>query len=659
MKTLISKSKVRWAVAVIATVILCVLCTMAVQGEGLVVSKFVPALLLAFFAGILIILEIKIPGWLNIFLLVILPPLGLCCMEFYTHVPWDLTVLIFILNALLYYILFFLFSTIFGSTRAGYGAAPAVFMAVGLINYFVVEFRSSPIVPWDFYSIKTAASVVNQYTFTITYRLIFVLTAFVYLMILGEKTRLNFKGWRIRLGAGVISLVLLLGYFKAVQTETVENIFGLDDILFTPNVLYRNNGFMVAFLANLQYLNVEEPEDYSVQKVGDILEQIEPVEQEITEDKPNILVIMNEAFSDLNVYGEFSTSEEYLPFFNSLTENTVRGNLNVSVLGGNTANTEFEFLTGNTMTFMPAASVPFQQFITTPMPSLASQLGSLGYTTAALHPYNASGWNRDRVYPLLGFDELYFKNDFSDATTCRGYVDDQSAFDKLIDLYEDKGEEERLFAFEVTMQNHGGYSREFPDLSPDIKLTDLAENQRNIQTEACEKYLTLMKKTDEAFQNMVEYFEAQDEKTIILMFGDHQPSSYITNTIRRILGLPVNSDTETLEELKTSHRVPFLMWANYDIEEEEIEDISVNYLGGLLMEKAGIPMTSYQQFLWQLRQDIPSINAVFGIDGQDESLFDPGDEEISRDLQKKLDEYQILQYNNVCDTKNRNDVLFK
>ena len=127
-----------------------------------------------------------------------------------------------------------------------------------------------------------------------------------------------------------------------------------------------------------------------------------------------------------------------MPFIDSLKENSVRGNLYVSVKGGNTANTEFEFLTGNSLAFLPAGSVAYQQFVKSDLPSLASHLGDLGYTTAALHPYRASGWNRNIVYPKLGFDAMYFQEDFQNATTCRGYVDDQSAFNKLIELYENK-----------------------------------------------------------------------------------------------------------------------------------------------------------------------------------------------------------------------------
>ncbi|MFQ8879024.1 MAG: sulfatase-like hydrolase/transferase [Roseburia hominis] len=42
-------------------------------------------------------------------------------------------------------------------------------------------------------------------------------------------------------------------------------------------------------------------------------------------------------------------------------------------------------------------------------PSLASYLQSLGYETVATHPYYATGWNRDKVYPWLGFEQSILK----------------------------------------------------------------------------------------------------------------------------------------------------------------------------------------------------------------------------------------------------------
>lgn len=105
---------------------------------------------------------------------------------------------------------------------------------------------------------------------------------------------------------------------------------------------------------------------------------------------------MNEAFSDLSVLGEFTTNKEYLPFIQSLTDNTVKGNVYVSVKGGNTPNSEFEFLTGTSMAYLPAGSIPYQQYINSDTPSMVSQLEELGYSTTAMHPYPASRMGKKR-----------------------------------------------------------------------------------------------------------------------------------------------------------------------------------------------------------------------------------------------------------------------
>jgi phosphoglycerol transferase MdoB-like AlkP superfamily enzyme len=349
---------------------------------------------------------------------------------------------------------------------------------------------------------------------------------------------------------------------------------------------------------------------------------------------------MNEAFSDLSVWGEFATSEEVMPFFKSLQDEGVGGEIHVSVKGGNTANTEFEFLTGDTMAFLPTGSVPYQQYINSETPSLASYLKSLGYQTTAIHPYNRSGWDRDTVYEDFGFDQFLDKTSFTNPITKRGYISDQSAFEKIIEQFEEKDADDRLFVFEVTMQNHGAYSKESPDFTSYVKLTD--ETNKTTSVEATEKYLTLMHETDLALQEMVEYFEDQEEPVIIVMFGDHQPSDYITNVIRRICGV---QDEDSLEFAQQGYRVPFVIWSNQGLEHQYYDGISVNYLSTILLEQAQLPLTGYQTYLKGLMGTLPIINANVYCDA-DGNYYQYGDSEYA-DL---LNDYKILQYNHLVDS---------
>ena len=193
--------------------------------------------------------------------------------------------------------------------------------------------------------------------------------------------------------------------------------------------------------------------------------------------------------------------------------------------------------------------------------------------------------------------------------------------------------------------------KEYEDLTNEIQFENVPEAMRTVhtvQTEAAEKYLTLIRKTDEAFQELIEYFEAQDEKTIVLMFGDHQPSEYITNSVLRALGEDTATRNDTAEKLARGYEVPFLIWANYDIQEKEVQSISANYLAGLLMETAGLEKTDFQKYQEGLMGKYPVITANFyqNADGAFNQWSNGGRDEV-------LNDYAILQYNNLVDKKNR------
>ena len=604
----------------------------------------------------------------NVVLFSIFPIAAFYLMEFYEHNPFEeVRFMAGFFNIILFELIAWILYFVTGRAKWALRTVFIVAMVFGLINHYVMLFRSTPFVPWDIFSIGTATSVASNYDFAPTAGVVVVTVIFIALIMLMHFVDFRIKWkFRFRLIPTVLGILALCLFVNALQDEDFQTDNYLYPFLFTPAYMTKVNGMAVTFAMDLKFVAVDKPAGYSRQKAKELLDSYAGTDDNsdaanntaITDksDYPNIIVVMDEAFSDLSVLGDFDTNTDYMPFVHSLekgNENTITGYLNTSVCGGNTADTEFEFLTGNTMAFLPTGSVPYQQFLNGAMPSLASQLGKLGYQTAALHPYYSTGWNRDKVYQYLGFDSEYFRDtgDFPDATLLRGWVDDESAFDKLIELYEEKEEGSPLFAFEVTMQNHGGYSKEYEDLTNEIQFSDAGEDLRSVhqvQIEATEKYLTLIKKTDEAFENLIDYFQDEDEKTIILMFGDHQPAEYITNSVLRVLGEDTATRNDTTDKLKTSYEVPFVMWANYDIEEKEVDAISTNYLSGLLMDTAGLEKTGYQSWLEKLQQQYPVVTANFyqGTDG----TFQQWSNEKQSGI---LNDYAILQYNNLVDKKHR------
>ena len=620
-----------------------------------------------------LIYDFKFNTVLSVVMTVLVPILCFYLLEGYSHfalvnMAWQIQ----ILNIILYALIFVLMAGISGNfARAGVITAAAE-MAIGLINYYTVNFRQTPILPWDLLSVKTALSVTGNYTFKLPGEILMIAMLFILLAVIASKICLDVKGLRKRLIVSFAGVFAVFLYAAGIQTTQAGKMFGLDDILFTPNVLYRNNGFMVAFTVNMQYLKIDKPAGYNDESRKELAEQytIQARTAQASaggdggngvtgeEKLPNIIVIMNESFSDLADIAEFETNQDYMPFIHSMEEgavdNVVSGDFYVSVLGGNTANSEFEFLSGNTMAFLPPGSIAYQQYINDRMPSMAWTLqGCLNYETLGMHPYYASGWDRDEVYPYLGFQKTLFKEQITELASFKGsygylrkYISDQAVTDLIIEEYQPENRSgQQKFTFAVTMQNHGGYFDEYANFKQEIELLNVKDDDYKFYTDM---YLSLIKKSDEALENLVQYFETYDEPTIILFFGDHQPGNYVIRSIY---------DTEkerTIEESQQRYVVPFVMWANYDIEDEHIDKISANYLQTLLFEKAGIPLTGYQSYLADLRKTLPVITANVLID-KDGVYYASGE---SHPYEELLSYYEAYQYNYMFDEKNRYNEFF-
>ena len=585
----------------------------------------------------------------------------------YTHNPFTTMKLVpQLLNIIFFELVMLFFFGLFGRLRTALMVQTGFFMLAGLANYFVLSFRSAPIMPWDIYSIRTAASVAGGFSYKLDTPQILILLGFVLLLVLEFFCRISLKGCRLykRLILIAVPFVLLWGFTTMLHQPTCISRLRLYDKLFTPAVMSKRCGNSVAFLMELKYISVDKPEGYKAENAKELLLSYADSSTENTDEaatdasgitasgpadhsavasgsRPNIIVIMNEAFSDLSVLGDFETNEDYMPFIHSLqkgADNTVTGFLNTSVLGGNTANTEFEFLTGHTMAFLPQGSVAYQQYVKNATPALPSHLKELGYKTVAMHPYHATGWDRNRVYPLLGFDEMYFLEDYENIHYVRKYTDDATCYRKIIEAYENKGDEP-LFVFNVTMQNHSPYTEDFDNFQADITAEQAGSH-------TLDNYLSLMRLSDTALEELVSYFENVDEDTILVFFGDHQPTMSVSRPIRKLNG----TSTENLsdEENTLYYKVPFVVWANFDIPEQSGVETSAGFLGADVLDYCALPLSPYERFLLELQDTYPSVTsqAVLSADGTLSTVTD-----LQRESDTSLNEYQTLQYYLLFDWK--------
>ncbi len=567
--------------------------------------------------------------------------------EGYTHNVFEkMRVSLIWFNFLFYWLLALMLFGLIGRLKIALRVESVAFAVLGLANYYVYQFRGNPILPWDIYSLRVAGSVAGNYDYSLSFKVARILFLFVCLYLcegfVCDARIVRRKAARISLTA--LSVIAIGIYTHVVQMDSMVSRLHLYDKLFTPDTMQFKDGSVVAFMMELEYLTVDKPEGYSEQAAQKILTENGGVTADAdsltAEHTPNIIVIMNEAFSDPAVLCEVNASEDYMPYVHSLmdgADNTVSGYLNVSVLGGNTANTEFEFLTGNTMAFLTDGAVAYQQYIFDEIPSIVNLLNAYSYETIAMHPYNATGWNRSTVYPYLGFEKMLFKDDFDHPELIRNYVSDAACFSKIEELYEENGNGDPMFIFNVTMQNHGSYTKESDNWTPDVTVEGVDEF-------ATLNYLSLIKRSDASFEDLCHYFEEQDEDTLIVMFGDHQPTTSVFNPLVKAQGGNIND--WSVEERNAQYKVPFVIWANYDIEEASGVETSVNYLGSRLLKIAGIDRDGFGSYLEELSQSFPVISARRVVTADDVS-YDKDD--ALKELSEELSTYQVLQYYNLFD----------
>lgn len=570
-----------------------------------------------------------------------------------------INILTYVQNAILIYIFQgVLFAIIFR-------IKPVMFTSIFLNWFFfladeiVLVLRKTPLVPTDILSINTAMSVAGNYKFQLTARLILatvfsIIIAYVIYKLpleknmIGEQKVSELIGYRIAVAAFTAILVIYVSGFQ-------RNTFQKDN--FDVENMNENVGILLTFYLNSKEMVLQEPDGYTASKakayLSEYLDETESAaaaSPEKSQENPNVIIIMDEAFSDLSILGDLELNTDPLKFCHSLEEdpNTISGNLNVSVWGGNTCNTEFEVLTGNTLEMFPYGSIPYMQYITENTDSICDYFHDLGYTNIAVHPYWGQCWRRDTVYKQIGFDkfidaedfdkESSTKNlkditihsgyDFGDLDYVREYISDKESFQQIIHQFEAKDPDETLFLFNVTMQNHGGY------LYDGDNFLYTVQSPRYPAQTVCQ-YLSLIQKTDEALEYLVSYFKEVSEPTVILFFGDHQPG--LANDFYETM-FGHSYENFTISDYQKRYTVPYYIWANYDLKDVTYDQVSANYLSMILKEAAGLPMDSWDNFRKTVYEEYPVLTARLIMD-KSGIRFNRG---TVRD--ELLEKYEIIQY---------------
>lgn len=573
--------------------------------------------------------------------------------ETYSFRGQHLSLLLF--NFLLIGILELIFIVITNRVRLGTDIWAFICVMFNIVNHFVYEFRGTPAMASDIATVGTALEVADGYKIQFNFYTTVALVMLFDFIMLGRVIKCEpvFKKVSHRLcGIAVMAIVSVTGFSQLVMTDMVSNR-GLYLSLFNPMRSYQQYGSIACFTRSIKLSVPEKPNGYSLKKVEEITSKYTSDTVDPNKKRPNVIAVINEAFSDPQVLGDIETNEDYMPFIHDLMKNgnCVSGTTYASIVGGQTANTEYEFLTGNSMAFLPKGTVAFQLYLRHAMPSLVTELKREGYTgNSATHLQKARNYNRDKAYPLLGFDKFYdYTNMIVPFVKMRNNATDQCTYDNITHDYEQqrKSTDAPYFGYTMTIQNHSSYDVPFDNFDDKRIVVE------NADAPDLGYYLSLIKYSDEMFENLINYYKNTNEPTVILLTGDHQPRIHDESMDSITNGEWRNWNDE---EMMRRYEVPFLIWANYDIDKKIVEKTSMNYLQTILMETIDGDLTGFQKFQQDIQKEIPVLtsNGYWGADGKFYSVDDKNSPYY--DL---IQEYAMLQYNDMMDYKNRVEDFFE
>lgn len=514
-----------------------------------------------------------------------------------------------------------------------FGAALTNLLVCGLsiANRIKIEVRDEPVFPRDLGLLKEVGSAMGSYDIRFPWTaILLVLGVTAALVLLGlvigsrpcpvEKLR----GWLgSLLGCAASVGVLTALIFTVYASNDLYNSFRVSNAYYVPSV-FNELGFPYCFCHQFTTYPVDRPAGFD-------RSEAEGWEEEAVSDetgKPvSVVMVMNEAFSDVTDHDAFAFSPENdpLPSLHALEQDphALSGHIVVPGFAGGTANTEFDVLTGIQTNALSKTTTSAFRVVNRNLDSLFRLFGADGYRTSFFHPGDDWFYNRENVYRWLGAEETRFVDQMADAAYKGRWVTD----DYMAGLIEAEFEAsaaagQPLFHYTTTIQNHMSYTPDkygegydYPDVPLNISVSPEIESLLRV-------YIEGARDADAMLGRLHRYFAGREEPVVLVYFGDHLPYLGDSQQGYRELGM---ADAPTWEALD-SYATPYVIWANdaaaetLDWEDaaagldlpEESDALSAAFLGAMVAELTGHARESaWFSFLNDLRREMPVVQKSY------------------------------------------------
>jgi len=530
---------------------------------------------------------------------------------------------------------FIFLCALFGSFWVSYVVYVVFFIGLAIATNEKLSLRYETIYPEDFeniFQISLFSDLIGwKTTYAIVALAIILIIGLIYFFVRNIK-----KNLYIRIPAIILSGIFLFTFweFNTMNSPTSKLInknVG-DWVLWDQTANYSAKSYVLGFIFNFKANPMEEPKNYSQDAVKSIVEKYSKIADEknkdLTDEKPNIVYVMNESFSDPNHLQGLTVSEDPLAPYKQIADITYSGNVLSPQYGGGTANVEFEALTSIPLSILnPQLSIPYSSLVTKykEFPSIVSFLKEKDYETVAVHPYSTTMYKRNSVYKTFGFDEFLSEENttFDGKRKDQMYASDTAAYQVVLQQLE--ASEQPKFIHLVTMQNHMPYNNSFSDTYFDVKGSE---------DSSVANYAEAMYESSTALVSFIESINQLPQRTIVVFWGDHLPPLY-TNDI-----LEQNDEV-------TRFQTPFMIYdSKHEFKDTHSDSItSPFYFATDVMDLGQVKTSGFYELVRQMQQEIPSFKRgdYYYNDNWHTNL-----DELKTEGAVAYDDLQIILYDLLC-----------
>ena len=504
------------------------------------------------------------------------------------------------------------------SSALGIFVSLGAFITLAISNNIKISMRQDPVLPTDLTILKETAAIVKNFQPTTLLFFFVTAVAIIACAVIGfifvKSHKVTFK-MRSGLLCGLIVVMVSVNSHFYASTSLYDSFKVNGNRYFNVNQ-YGSKGVIYSFFHNFNTLKVTEPEGYDDYSFSSVYGYM--YNEENAKNRPNVIMVMSEAFSDLSENKNLSFDGYVDPIKNfrelCADEGAISGRLVVPNFGGGTSDTEFDVLTGYPSKYI-GNTLPSYSFINSKTDSLAWIFKAMGYDTLAIHPGYSWFYNRLNVYDHLGFDEFIHLDEFDPDTQNKGgYISEAACMDRvLVEIDESLESDNPLFMFCITIENHGPYdekyTKDYDNFATDITLTDSEKT-------LLDNYFEGIKDADYELLRLTEHLKDSEEPFVVVYFGDHLPGFSNGMAFFDILDYDINANG-TIEQQLGVYETPFLIWQNDAARDMNSVDetgvalpenmhLSANYLGALLLEYMGYgDATEYMAYINNLRTTLP------------------------------------------------------